>query len=205
MACLLVAGAAFTVPVRAEAPIAERLADCQSTTLVIARRLSACESVGGDKTADPEIRIEALLSAGILLEGADEEQAAIEHYTRVIEIDPAHAVAHYNRANVLELIGQTERALRDYDKAIELDPTDPDFYNNRGLVLLETSETEKALADFDRAFSLGGGELTLRLNRGAVYEKQGRKDAAIADYEKALTLEAGNAAALEGLERLGVK
>ncbi len=203
--CLPVVAAAATLPGRAETPTAERLAACQSTTLAVTRRLSACDAVAGDMSVDPEIRIEALLNAGILLEAEDQEREAMERYTRVIELDPTHAVAYFNRANVLELVGQMDRALRDYDKAIELDASDPDFFNNRGLVLLEMSEAEKALADFDKAFSVGGAELAMRLNRGAAYGKLGRKDAALADYEKALTLDAGNADALEGLQRLGVK
>jgi tetratricopeptide (TPR) repeat protein len=206
-AVLVLSGAcqlAGSIPASAQG-IAEILAQCQNTSSTSVRRLDACARLIDDKSVDVEIRIEAMLNRGTVLESQGEDMAAIEQYTLALELDPANALAHFNRANVLDLIGQTERALRDYDRAIELDPSDPDFYSNRGLALLEAGNAIKAIEDFDRALKLGSPEAATLVARAAAYEKAGRSSAAIDDYRKALALESSNAEAAEGLERLNGK
>ncbi|MDX2158678.1 MAG: tetratricopeptide repeat protein [Hyphomicrobiaceae bacterium] len=199
---IAVAGPAVT---SAANDVADRLAACQDEAAKATRRLEDCSRVIDDTSVDSEIRVEAMLVRGTVLESLGESQAAVAQYTAAIALDGSNAIAYFNRANVLDQIGQTERALVDYDKAIALDPHDPDFYANRGQVLLETEQVERAIEDFSRALSIGPNELAVLLARAAALEKLARKDGAIADYRKVLSLEPGNSDAKDGLIRLGEK
>ena len=49
---------------------------------------------------------------------------AIEDYTRVIELDPDHALAHLNRGKVRDGQGDHEGAIEDYTRALRLTPAD---------------------------------------------------------------------------------
>jgi rhomboid protease GluP len=55
------------------------------------------------------------------LQVADENEAAVEYYDRVIERDPADAWDH-NRGVALRDLGRFERASKDFERAAQLDP-----------------------------------------------------------------------------------
>ena len=68
------------------------------------------------------------------------DQAAAAHFESVLELEPLHALAHYQIGAIHEASGHTEAAITSYALAFQLDPdlvfpqTNPDVIQN-GLVL----------------------------------------------------------------------
>lgn len=75
---------------------------------------------------------------------------AIKLYTRVIEIDPSMALAHFNRGAAYRSKNMPDEALRDFNAAIENDPGLRLAYFGRGKILLEKKEFQQALEDMDQ-------------------------------------------------------
>ena len=81
--------------------------------------------------------------------------AALEEFTKAVEIDPGYYYAYYNRALVYHQIGDLESSLADYNKAIELQPDNVYWTIERGFLYLKLGDREKAIIDLERARVLG--------------------------------------------------
>jgi tetratricopeptide (TPR) repeat protein len=116
-------------------------------------------------------------------------KAAIESYTRAIELDPKYAVAYNNRGNTYRDQKDYTKAIADYTKAIELDPKYTFPYHNRGLTYADQKEYAKAIADYTRAIELDPKYARAYRNRGVAYASQQEYVRAVADYSKAIELD----------------
>ena len=146
---------------------------------------------------DHELEARAWFSIGYLRsvgEGIDLE-AAIDAYTKAIELNPADAVAYYNRGNAKHDLDRLEEAIADYDRAIELNPANAVAYTNRGGAKAGLGRREEAIADYDRAIELNPANAVAYTNRGGAKHDLDRLEEAIADYDRAIELNPANAAA----------
>jgi len=104
-----------------------------------------------------------------MLQNYDE---ACADYTRAIQLDPAHAVAHTNRGNTYVNLHRYEEALEDFNTAICLDPTDALAYRNIGTVLYNRGALQEALPYLEKAAQLGD-------QAGTQYAEQVRRELGI--------------------------
>jgi tetratricopeptide (TPR) repeat protein len=84
-----------------------------------------------------------------------DNDAAMDEFTRAIELDPGYYYAYYNRARVYYESGELESCIAEYSKAIELNPDNVYWTIERGLIYLELGEREKAILDLERSQELG--------------------------------------------------
>ncbi len=68
---------------------------------------------------------EAEFRLGNLELRAGRPASAIEHYLQTLQVDPEHALAHYQLALALESQGHLDQALPHLDRALSLDPPEP--------------------------------------------------------------------------------
>ena len=80
---------------------------------------------------------------------------ALQDISKVIQLDPQFAYAHYNQGNIYLQLKQYDQAIESYSHAIETNPQLPDSYYNRAIAYIQTNQKEKALADFSRAGEMG--------------------------------------------------
>lgn len=85
----------------------------------------------------------------------DENDRAIDSYTKAIALNPNHAEAYYERGSSHAGEKRYDRAIEDYDKAIALDPNNVNAYFGRGAVFAEKRQYDKAVTNFQRACHLG--------------------------------------------------
>jgi len=85
---------------------------------------------------------------------ASDFEAAVNDFTRAIEIGPPVAAHFYNRGNARLHLQQLDAALADYTRAIELDPESGDVYRNRAKVYALLKDDAKAEADLQKAKKL---------------------------------------------------
>ena len=106
------------------------------------------------------------------------------------------ASAHFNRAFLLERVGNFQEALEDYDASIQLDPTDVDPYVNRARLWAKKQEARRAIEDLDAALKLDPKNVNALIQRGSQFDAERDTDKAVADFDAALELDPNSVAAL---------
>ena len=122
----------------------------QLTLLIV---LLAVSLVGCFPSFDPET--EEHFYQGIEYNRQNNNDLAIEEFSKAIDIDPEYYFAYYNRALTYYQNGNLEFSLADYNKAMELCPDTVYWTIERGFLNLELGDREKAIADFEKAQEIG--------------------------------------------------
>ncbi len=91
---------------------------------------------------------------GLADAGDWEYPAAVEYFSKAIELDKSYRDAYYERAKAYFVLSDTQKALRDINKAIALDKYRPDFYELRAEYLLSAKKRKEALRDYIMAAKL---------------------------------------------------
>jgi predicted O-linked N-acetylglucosamine transferase (SPINDLY family) len=115
-------------------------------------------------------------------------EQAVKLYDQVIEQQPAHAEAHYKRANALNVLGRLDAAVAGYDRALALDEGYANAYCNRGVVLERLGRLPEALDSYGRALAINPADHLTHYNRASVLRQLRRLREALADYERAIAL-----------------
>lgn len=74
--------------------------------------------------------------------------ASIADYSRVIELQPRHFVAHYNRGIIRAFIGDDNLALEDFDYVLSTEPDNTLAIYNRAELRRNTGDYRGAIADY---------------------------------------------------------
>ncbi len=129
--------------------------------------------------------------------------AAIEYYTRSIEIMPT-AEAHTFRGWAYSFKGDYERAIAECKRAIEVDPDFGNPYNDIGAYLIEVGHYDEAIGWLKKAMTAKRYEPRHypHFNLSRIYVKQGKVQEAIGEIKTALQLEPGYVLARKELHRL---
>lgn len=97
---------------------------------------------------------EAWFRLGLACAGQEDWDAAVDAYTRAIEIDPRHVKAQNNLANVQFRRGDFPAAERAYRRAVEIDPNYLFGHYHLGWVLRQLDRPQAAEEAFQRCVSL---------------------------------------------------
>jgi len=115
--------------------------------------------------------------------------AAVEDFTRAIEIDPTNARAYYYRGLAFEDLEDPYSAVEGYTKAIEINPGYAEAYNNRGCLMVKEGNYEEAIKDFTSAIKIKPDYATAYFNRGNAWIGLGEYSNALKDFKKAVELD----------------
>lgn len=126
----------------------------------------------------------ALLNAyGIALADLGRQKEAIAQFERVLQLDPANAVAYQNLGIVALRIGQVDRAGQFLTRALQLDPKLPRALNTLGVVFARRNDYARAVGAWQQAVTLDPRQYDALFNLGMVAGRAGNRDEA----RKALT------------------
>lgn len=146
------------------------------------------------------------------LSALGEQERAIEHYGKEIELtqDPAiKGMARLNRSMIYQKEARWLDAAAELEALIQLDAQRREAYGDLAGLYLHADELDNAARTLDRGLEAGFSSAGHFCALGARYYRQGALDKAIAAYTKALTIEPGRAEAELGngvaLEQLGRK
>lgn len=81
--------------------------------------------------------------------------AAIDDYSKSIELEPTYARAYYERGLAYHSLDSLNYAIADYTMAIELNPKISRAYFNRGTANATVGDMVKACSDWEKAANLG--------------------------------------------------
>lgn len=105
-------------------------------------------------SAEERIAAENLKNQGNDLMKQDMHRAALEYYTRAIEIDDNNAIYYSNRAAAHSKLGDHQAALNDCREAIEIDPTYSKAYGRLGLAYASLEQHQRAKEAYLKAVEL---------------------------------------------------
>ncbi|KFP78868.1 Small glutamine-rich tetratricopeptide repeat-containing protein beta, partial [Apaloderma vittatum] len=80
--------------------------------------------------------------------------AAVDCYTRAIELDPNNAVYYCNRAAAQSKLNNYSEAIKDCERAIAIDPKYSKAYGRMGLALTSVNKYEEAVTSYQKALDL---------------------------------------------------
>ena len=115
-------------------------------------------------------------------------QAAIEAFSKAIEINPHDDMAYNHRGIAWSQKGDYDRAIADYTKAIDINPGYTNAYNHRGIAWTQKGDYDQAIADYTKAIDITPRYANAYNNRGGAWSQKGDYDRAIADYTKAIDI-----------------
>ena len=137
----------------------------------------------------PEARsqsaVDSLYNLAVQAHDAGESDRAIALYSDVIELDPDHANAYWNRANLWP-DEENARALVDYRKVTQLVPQFDGGFGNYGFSLLMEKRLKEAREASLKAHRLDNTVYSWPLNIGHTYLLEGNADSARVYYRWAL-------------------
>ena len=117
-------------------------------------------------------------------------EAALDDYTKSIELDPKNPKRYSKRASFYQQYTKKHNeALIDLSAAIQLEPTDPDNFYNRGRHFhLYIKNDESAIKDYKSALELDSTHVISHNNIGLIYQNLGEIEQALEQYQKAIEL-----------------
>jgi tetratricopeptide (TPR) repeat protein len=101
-----------------------------------------------------DARADALLASGIRRMENGQMGAAVDDFTRAIEIQPEFAEGWNKRATAYYLMGDLEQSLQDCDEVIRRNPNHFGALSGYGLIYVQRGELERALEYFERALAI---------------------------------------------------
>jgi len=116
--------------------------------------------------------------------GRDDE--ALEHYSRVIELDPGYSEYYNERGGIYLKQGRLAEAEQDFLRAIELSPPYPEVWTNLGQCYRRWGRTRDAVAAYSRALDLDPTQRLALMGRADARQSAGDQAEALADYSRFL-------------------
>ena len=148
------------------------------------------------------------LSLGTTARDHARYEAAIRHYSRVIEWPDVSKSnlgnAYYNRANALYSLGRHVRAIQDYAESLRFNPSNADVHYNRGNAYADLGNHGQAISDYSQAIRLDPDYHYAYYNWGNSYLSQGDFQRATADFKKAYSMEPDDLIYQGTMEELGL-
>lgn len=105
-----------------------------------------------------------------------------------LEVAPNLAVARYNRASVLKVLGRPLESLVETDKLLAEDPRNPTYLNLRANALTGIGEYERAIADFEAVLADYPSNARIWLAYGHALRTAGRRADSVGAYRRSIEL-----------------
>lgn len=125
--------------------------------------------------------------------------AAIENFSRVLEIRPHSDRGLYNMALALRAQGKIEESAHYLARALQSNPSMAEAYNNLGIILITQKRLEDAITLFKEALEIAPRMEQAHSNLGTALISQGRVDEALVHFLKAVELNPYKAKAYNNL------
>jgi tetratricopeptide (TPR) repeat protein len=158
-----------------------------------AQRIIQLISSGRSSEALPAIEVlligenvEELHLKGLLLIESARWEEALKIFQKVINLQPDHDSAWFQRGYALDYLGRYEEAIASYDRSLEFKPDKYEAWYNRGIALRILGSYEEAIASYDRSLEFKPDKDEAWNNRGIALDYLGRHEEAIASYDRSL-------------------
>ena len=104
-------------------------------------------------TSDPADESHIELHLGEIAMEREQFEEALQHYQRVVELEPDNPAAWIDLAEAHKKLGNFEEAEANYRRAIAMEPANPDHYYSLSTMFIEQSQTDKAIETLEEGLS----------------------------------------------------
>ena len=101
-----------------------------------------------------DAEIDRLFAVGIAQMTADDAEAAVQTFSRIIQRRPDFAEGWNKRATLYYLLGDYERSLADCDEVMKRNPYHFGALSGYGMIFMRLGQAETALGYFERALAI---------------------------------------------------
>ena len=112
--------------------------------------------------------------------------AAIQEFSKVIDMDPTSADGYYGRGLSYAGMNEFDLAIKDLTEAIRRDPHKSGAYRNRAATYIDMGQIAQAVPDLNEAIRLDPKDTASRVSRSGVYLAKFDYDSAIVDLNEAI-------------------
>lgn len=135
---------------------------------------------------------EAWYNLGVVGYRQGNDDAAVDAFTKALDVNPAHTESMLGRAEAHRRAGRFKQARADYENAIAKSPDDSPIRGNASArlagLLREVKEYKDALGVIRNTLRTSGANATVYVELGRLYMAQGRNDLAALVLTKAAEL-----------------
>jgi tetratricopeptide (TPR) repeat protein len=117
-------------------------------------------------------------------------------FTRLLELNPRHYIAHRNLGVAQAEAGQNDKALASFRAGIAINPNYASLYYNLGVLLQTLGRYDEALENYFEAAQRDPTPFESLYNMGEIYMRQGSTEAALESFIGALKLKPRDAPSL---------
>ncbi|MBI4999948.1 MAG: tetratricopeptide repeat protein [Euryarchaeota archaeon] len=118
---------------------------------------------------------------------------ALKAYDEALRVDPDNARCLFNKAVILQMMGNNGAAIECYDRVIAINPSDSETYSNKGIALRGLGRTQEAIDAYRQGIEVNPSDATLWSNMGIAMRSMGRIKEALEAYDRALALNPADA------------
>ncbi|KZX58334.1 hypothetical protein A3709_02415 [Halioglobus sp. HI00S01] len=126
---------------------------------------------------------------GVVNSALGNAEAAVDCYTRAIDLKPDYAEVYRNLGVALQQLGRHSQAAEIYAKAIRLEPANAQAHYGLASALKETGEFEKAVTSYSRAIKLQPNYAAAYNNLGNTLQFLNRYHEAIRSFSRSVELD----------------
>ena len=129
------------------------------------------------------------LKLGDALQSLGRLHEAIEHYDRVLELNPNCSEAHNNRGVALLNLGDSSEAVASFERAVAINPAYADALRNLGVANFQRGNADEAVAAHQRVIGLNPADVAALTGLGDALKLLGQRDAAVSAYRSAIGID----------------
>ena len=133
--------------------------------------------------------VSGLISEGVSLAAVDDHEAAIQHFSDALALDPEAAFVYRQRAASHQALDQHQLAVADYDEAIRINSEDVNAHYRRGGSNLALGNYAAAVLDYDAVIMLDPEFADAYTRRADAHEALGNTAQAAQDRATAAVFE----------------
>jgi tetratricopeptide (TPR) repeat protein len=126
---------------------------------------------------------------GMVLHQKGQQDEAIAHFQKALELDPNKFEIQNNLGQTLSVSGRLREAFPHLEKALEINPNYAEAHYNLGNALLRTGRVAEAIVQLLQALEIDPNYVPAHSNLGSAFLQTGQVDESLAHLQKALEID----------------
>ena len=148
---------------------------------------------------------DAWFELGVVQAASSNYLAALEHFDRVLRLQPKDVSSRTYKARMLRMLNRTAEAITEYQSLIQAEPARWEAHLELAELFAAKNQAAEAIPEYQAAAQLNPRHPGIRLNLGVMLARQNLFDAATEQFQTVLELSPTNTAAADFLREINLR